>query len=235
MMNFRYQLLVKNPLVMTNGNTELKVNHFDHHMYSTANNVTISGVKSGAETTLNGAISSSVPPQLLLPLELTLMIRLESFLGTHQMFTLSKSVMRLFLTHRYQVMSSQVRQETVEGTVASHANGATVELYMLHKVPFTEINKTHTSIANIGTDYYTVTLSTTPVVASGGDSQFGGTVVKATENAQYDVNGTIMGTLFPPDTSVVAKIRHTTATSPSGTQTSFVTNFVEQRRNNSFK
>ena len=52
--------LGKNPLVMTNGNTALKVNHFDHQMHSTANNVTISGVKSGAETTLNGAISSSV-------------------------------------------------------------------------------------------------------------------------------------------------------------------------------
>ena len=105
--------LGKNPLVMTNGNTELKVNHFDHHMYSTANNVTISGVKSGAETTLNGAIGSAAL-QLLLHLELTLMIRLESFLGTHQMFTLSKSVMRLFLTHRYQVMSSQVRQELLK-------------------------------------------------------------------------------------------------------------------------
>ena len=33
-------------------------------------------------------------------------------------------------------------------------------------------------IANIGTDYYTVALSTTPVVASGGDSEFGGSVVK---------------------------------------------------------
>ena len=51
--------LGKNPLVMTNGNTALKVNHFDNQMHSTSNNVTISGVKSGAETTLNGAISSS--------------------------------------------------------------------------------------------------------------------------------------------------------------------------------
>ena len=110
----------------------------------------------------------------------------------------------------------------VEGTAASHANGATVELYMLHKVPFTEINKTHTAIANIGTDYYTVALSTTPVVASGGDSEFGGKSVVATENAVYDVSSTIMGTLIPSDTDIVAKVRHTTSTSPSGSQTSFV-------------
>ena len=108
---------------------------------------------------------------------------------------------------------------------------------MLHKVPFTEINKTHTDIANIGTDYYTVTLSTTPVVAfSGGDSQFGGTVVKATENAVYDVNGTIVELIIPPETSVVAfKIRHTTATSPSGTQTSFSQTSLARCRDNSFE
>ena len=59
------------------------------------------------------------------------------------------------------------------------------------------------------------------MVASGGDSEFGGKSVVATENAQYDVNGNTMGTLIPSDTSIVAKIRHTTSTSPSGSQTSF--------------
>ena len=212
--------LGKNPLVMTNGNTELKVNHFDHHMYSTANNVTISGVKSGAETTLNGAIGSAATT-----ITLTSGTNFDDTSGKFSRNASNVYFIKIgdevisYTSISGNVISGATR--AVEGTAASHANGATVELYMLHKVPFTEINKTHTSIANIGTDYYTVTLSTTPVVASGGDSQFGGTVVKATENAQYDVNGTIMGTLFPPDTSVVAKIRHTTATSPSGTQTSF--------------
>ena len=58
MMLFRSQTLGNNPIVMTNGNTALKVNHGDHGMYSTSNNVTITGYKSGAETTLNGAIGS---------------------------------------------------------------------------------------------------------------------------------------------------------------------------------
>ena len=109
----------------------------------------------------------------------------------------------------------------VEGTAVAHTNGSTVELYMLHKVPFTEINKTHTAVGNTATDYYTVTLSTTPVVASGGDSEFGGSVVKATENAMYDVSGSIIGTLIPPECDIASKIRTTTATSSSGTQTSF--------------
>ena len=63
-------------------------------------------------------------------------------------------------------------------------------------------------------------MSTTPVVESGGDSQFGGTVVKATENAMYDVSSTSLEHLSSRH-NIVVKIRHTTATSPSGSQTSF--------------
>ena len=54
------KILPQNPLVFTNGNTELKVNtHFPHGMYSTDNNVLIDGATSGAITTLNGAITAS--------------------------------------------------------------------------------------------------------------------------------------------------------------------------------
>ena len=35
----------------------------------------------------------------------------------------------------------------------AHAVGATVELYQINSVPLTEINKTHTAIADIGIDY----------------------------------------------------------------------------------
>ena len=38
--------------------------------------------------------------------------------------------------------------------------GVTVELYMIQSVPLTEINKTHTAIANIGMNSYTVSMST---------------------------------------------------------------------------
>ena len=138
------QTLLNNPIVMTNGNTALKVNHGDHGMYSTSNNVTISGVKSGAETTLNGAISDS-----------TFTITLTSgtnFDDTSGKFSRNASNVYFikigdevisYTSISGNVISGATR--TFEGTAASHANGATVELYMLHKVPFTEINKTHTS------------------------------------------------------------------------------------------
>ena len=41
-----------------------------------------------------------------------------------------------------------------------HSNGATIELYMINSVPLTEINKTHTAIANIGIDSYTISTTT---------------------------------------------------------------------------
>ena len=44
---------------MTNSSTVIKVKHPDHGMYSTSNNVTITGVKSGISTTLNGAITAT--------------------------------------------------------------------------------------------------------------------------------------------------------------------------------
>ena len=107
-------------------------------------------------------------------------------------------------------------------TAAEHASGATVELYQAHKVPFTEINKTHTSIANPEIDSYTLTLSTTPVVdGSGALSSIGGTVVVATENAIMDVFSTIIGMMETPGTSVTGEALVVRATSPSGSQTSF--------------
>ena len=52
------RLVTPNPLEFTNSVTKVKVNHSDHGMYSTSNNVEITGVKSGVTTTLNGAITS---------------------------------------------------------------------------------------------------------------------------------------------------------------------------------
>ena len=106
---------------------------------------------------------------------------------------------------------------------AAHANGATVKLYQIHKVPLTEINKTHTTITNVNTNSYTIRLSTAPVVdSSGGSARFGGRDVTFTENYQYDVSTTNIGTMVPNRTSLTATVRNTTGTSPSGSEESFV-------------
>jgi len=108
-------------------------------------------------------------------------------------------------------------------TAAAHTSGAKVELYMLHRVPFTEINKTHTAVANINIDSYTVVISS-PTISGGTDTATnGGSVVKATENASFDTGMPVVSILEVPSTSITATIRPMTSTSPSGSQSSFTT------------
>ena len=211
-----------NPLEMLDNSTTLKILHPHHGMYAATNNVTIADVKSGASTTLNGAITAAATS-----------ITLTS--GTNFDDTSGKYSRDASSVYYIKIDDEIISYETISGTditsatraansttAATHANGATVELYQLHKVPLYDINKTHTAIGNIGIDSYTITLATTPVVDGAGSiSSFGDSVVTATENNQYDVSNTNMGLLTPARTSLAAGFLGTTATSPSGSETSF--------------
>ena len=72
-------------------------------------------------------------------------------------------------------------------------------------------------------DSFTITLDTTPVITGDATAEFGGSSVTATENSVMDTMKTIIGALELPNTSIASTIRPTTATSASGTQTSFST------------
>ena len=217
--------LPTDPLTFTNGNTELKVNtHFPHGMYSTSNNVTIRDVKSGASTTLNGAITASATT-----LTLTSGTNFDDTSGKFSKTAANEYFIKIgdeimkYTTISGTAVSGITRAQD-STTAAAHADGTTVELYQLHKVPFTEINKTHTGISNIGMESYTVTLSTTPVIDGAGSTESaenGGGVVVVSENNLMDVGRSIMSTMEFPNASLSAKIRTTSATSPSGTETSF--------------
>ena len=68
------------------------------------------------------------------------------------------------------------------------SSNTTVELYQINGVPLTEINATHTAIANIGIDSYTINLSSTPSVSgASGDAEVGGINVFASENYRFEV------------------------------------------------
>ena len=217
------QTLGTDPLIITDASTTMKINHPNHHMYATTNNVTISGVKSPATTTLNGAINSTTTT-----LTLTSGTNFDDTSGIYSKLANNLWYIKIddeILT--YTTISTNAisgLSRAVDGTTAAeHVSGATVELYQAHKVPFTEINKTHTSIANPEIDSYTLTLSTTPVVdgSTTAQSSIGGTVVKATENAIMDVFSTLIGIMEMPGTSLAAEALVVRATSPSGSQTSF--------------
>mgnify|MGYP007107840848 CR=1 FL=1 len=215
--------LEKNPLEFLDGSAVIKVFHPDHGMYSTSNNVTIANVKSGITTTLSAAITSSSTT-----IELASGTNFDDTSGVY-----SRDASNVYYIKiddeiiSYTSISTNTISSATRGvdstTAASHDEGATVELYMLHKIPFTEINKTHTAIANVEIDSYTVSSTATAVIdgTSSTRSRNGGTDATATENILYDVAKYQVGLLALPGTSVTAQKRPSTATSPSGSETSF--------------
>ena len=92
----------------------------------------------------------------------------------------------------------------------------------------TEINKTHTSIANTMIDTYTITTST---AADATVSVGGGNSIVATENAQMDGMQTLIPTIVHPDTTLDANVRTTTGQSPGGNETSFSLSSAQAKRN----
>jgi len=213
--------LGRDPIIMDESTT-LKIKHPDHHMYATSNNVTIGGVVSGASTTLNGAMTAAATT-----LTLTSGTNFDDTSGKYSKLANNLWYIKIddeIMT--YTTISTNAVSGLTRGvdstTAAIHADGATVYLYQAHKVPFTEINKTHTAIANPEIDSYTVLLDTTPVTdGSASVSEFGGTVVTATENALMDYMQTIVSALEFQNTRISSTATLTSATSPSGTQTSF--------------
>ena len=88
----------------------------------------------------------------------------------------------------------------------------------------TEINKVHTAISAIDMDSYAITLTTAPTITGASTSAgVGGIGVYASENYRFETLRTQISALELPDTTISAKIRSTSGTSPSGSETSFST------------
>jgi hypothetical protein len=209
--------LLSNPIVLSTTSTACQVKHVDHGMYSTSNNVKITGVKSEISTTLNGAITATATS-----------LTLTSGTG----FVASNRSSRCYVKINNEIMFgtisgtglSSITRGDDSTTAVAHATGSTVELYQILGTPLDEINKTHTAIANIQLDSYTVTLANAPTITGATTiAEVGGIAVYASENYRYETIKTLIGALELPDTTLSAKIRTTTGTSPSGSETSFST------------
>ena len=202
---------------MTNSTTAIKVRHPDHGMYSTSNNVTITGVKSGIETTLDGAITATATS-----------LTLTSATG----FAASNLSSRCYVKIGNEIMFGTLSSNTISSltrgdagtTAAAHADDATVELYQILGTPLDQINKTHTSIANIQMDSYTVSVTTAPTISGGStDAEVGEINVFASENYRMELMKSIVSSLELPDTTITASIKTTSGTSPAGSESSFTT------------
>jgi len=223
------QTLKENPLESLASSQVIKVNHRNHQMYQSTNNVKISGVSSGVSSTLSAAISESATS-----------IVLTSSTGFPSSGSVRIKISRprdeFGRTQDAEIVTGTISGTTISGITrpasgaASHAAGAAVELYQIQGIPLDQINKTHTSIGNINIDSYTITTANTPAstgvtattgTASTASEKFGGKSVVATENAMMDLMKPFVSNVEYPGTRITTNIRTTTARSPSGTQTSF--------------
>ena len=209
--------LFENPIVLTNSSAVAKVKHRDHGMYSTSNNVTITGVSSEISTTLNGAITSTATS-----LTLTSSTNFPSS-GTVHLYL-------KFPNEGGEIVSGTISGTTVSSisraqggsTAIAHEDGVRIDLYQINGVPLTEINKTHTAIANIQMDSYTIALSTSATVTGAStDTEIGGINVVASENYRYELSKTVINSMELEGTTLTTSLVTTSATSPSGTETSF--------------
>ena len=209
------KVLATDPVRTISGQQFVQITHPNHHMYSSNNNVTISGVSSGITTTLNGAITGTGTGASN---DITIDANSEFVVdagGTNITIKIDDEIIIGTL------QSSTVIRPTTRGadgtTAATHSDGATVELYQLNGIPLDQINKTHTALANILVDSYTVSTS----VAANATSNQGGSAVVVTENAMMDGGKILLPVVQFPDTGITSSIRSTSATSPNGSESSF--------------
>ena len=215
--------LQNNPLTLTNSSTAMRIKHFDHGMYSTSNNVKITSATSGISTTLNGAITATATS-----LTLTSNTGFEASSDSSRCYVKINNEI-LFGTLSGSNINSLTRG-TDNTTAAAHSNGATVELYQILKTPLTEINKTHTSISAIDIDSYAITLTTAPTITGASTTaEVGRSNVHVSENYRFETLRTQISLLELPGTTITGKIRTTSGTSPSGSETSFTTETSESQ------
>ena len=142
-------------------------------------------MQSGITTTLNGSITDAATKLVL-----------KSFAGfssgsTHAgsgaiFVRIDTELFTGTLTGSTLTISSRGTDiDTTSAASTSHADGATVELYMLYGTPLTQINKIHTAIADIQMDSYTVSITTAPTVTGSSTTiRAGGTKGFASENVR---------------------------------------------------
>ena len=205
------QTLPVDPVRTISGQSFVQMTHPNHHMYSTNNNVIISGVGSDITTTLASAISSTTQTSISI--------------NANSEFVASNDGSNIYIKIGSEIIVGTISGTTITAstrgydstTAATHSSGANVELYQMNGIPLDQINKTHTALANVRIDSYTVATTT----AATSSSNQGGNSVVATENAMLDGTQTLLPTVSFPDTEVSASIRTTSGTSPSGTESSF--------------
>lgn len=255
--------LPENPLIFTDGSKVIQVIHPNHNMNTTNNNVRFGDIKSGANTTIVNAIGRGDTTIVLadatnfnnttgkyarlsndggllgaegkqISVENHWLIKIQNETILYSEISVSGTVGTI--TNAIRGFGSVTSQASPTGGI-THPAGAPVELYQLHKIPFTSLNhysqnitnnkganRTHEAIGNITIDGYTIEIETPAYIDGTGvtRAQVGGPDVFATENMLYDVAQFNVSNMQVTGTKISAKKQGTSARSPAGNQTAFV-------------
>ena len=220
----------------------LRVNHFDHGMYSDTNDVVISDVQTDVPTT---TLSSDLTSQEVDIINVTDSSNFANFEGmpvsaTNLGYVLIENEIIAYDAVNSGVLEIATNGRGVDSTLTiEHSNNQKVSKYELNGVSLRRINTTHdVSNVDIGLDHYHIKINrassgvdrstdnlTTraPELSFNNEADLGGTKIKASENIQF-------GSLIPnyyiatpgSSTSATAKIRTVTGTSVDGSEVSFV-------------
>ena len=225
----------------------IRVNHFDHGMYSDTNQVEIIDVASNvAPTTLSAVLGSQEVDQIAVA-DSTNFANFEGIpvSPTNPGFVLIENEIIAYDNVNVGVLEIAANGRGFESTLAiEHAAGQAVTKYELNGVSLRRINTTHNvSAIQMGLDSYNIQIDRTtngvdrsadndatsaPQLSFDDDSDLGGSQIKASENIQFSSVVPNYYIASPgSSTSASAKIRTVTGTSVDGSEVSFLDNGFE--------
>jgi len=228
-----------------NSGNYLRVNHFDHGMYSSTNKVIVSGVEPNVPAT-------TLSSDLAIDQTATISVASTSNFTTFEGQTVSGSYLGYVKIGdeiiSYNAVGSgtlTIASRSVEGIVQPHASGSLVSKYELNGVSLRRINGITHDVSSLGNDidqyHIAVDMSTNgsdrsndgdtsgaPQLSFNSEASLGGENCKATENIQFNEIVPNYDILTPGSTtSVTASVRTTTGRSVNGSETPFVDNGFE--------
>jgi len=225
-----------------NSGNYIKVDHFDHGMYSNVNKLIISDAESSVPAT-------TLSTQLLSTDVSIVSVANTSNFNTFEGVRVSGNNLGYIKIENEIISYNDVGNGTLIGVVRGidltkpldYEINSIVYKYEMNGVSLRRINTTHDiSDSGIGIDNYyieidrstngtnrTADASGLPELSFTNESTVGGSNVYASSNISYTSLVPVYDVITPANTNVTAKIRTTTGTSASGNETSFLDNGFE--------
>jgi hypothetical protein len=225
-----------------NSGNYIKVDHFDHGMYSDTNKLVISGAESTVPTTTLSAQLLSTDVSIINLSDITNFKTFEGVVVSSDnpgYVKIENEVIR-YIDVVNNTLTGIVRG--IDSTIPlDYAANTLVSKYEMNGVSLRRINTNHDiSDYEIGIDNYYIEIDRSangtdrssdligfPELSFTGESTVGGSSVYATSNISYNALVPVYDVITPGSTSVTATVRTVTGTSVSGNETSFLDNGFE--------